>query len=231
MAALIQIFYQPGKVFEYVREQRAWAIALIANLLLMTVYLTAVQNAIGLQNIARQQMESSSFTKSMSAEQKEQAIAAADTPTRRIIGIVATPVVIAVIMAFFALLYMVIAGMSGGPIKFSQAFGTANYSAWPFNILTAILSTIVVFVSADRSELDPQHLLAFNAGAFMDKATTAKPLYALASSFDILILAQMAFGAWALSIVAKISFAKALTGMIVIWVLMTAIRMGLSLVF
>jgi hypothetical protein len=231
MAALIEIFYSPKKVFEYVRDQRAWAIALIANLLLMTAFLTGVQHAIGLENIARQQMESNSFTKNMTPEQKETAISQASTPSRQIIGLVATPVVIAVIMAFFAVLYMAIAAMSGGPIKFSQAFGAANYSAWPFNVVTAILSCIVVFISADRSELDPQHLLAFNAGAFMDKATASKPLYALASSFDILILAQMAFAAWALSIVARISLGKALAGLIVIWVFMTAIRMGFSLVF
>ena len=229
MAGLIEIFYQPRKVFEYVREQRAWLIALVANLLLMTIYLTGVQQAIGPTNVARQQIEGSSFAKNMSAEDKEKAIAAADTPTRRLIGIVSTPIVIAVIMAIFALLYMAIAGMSGGPIKFSQAMGTANYAAWPFNIITALLSSIVVFMSADRSELDFQHLLAFNAGAFMDKATTSKPLYALASSFDILILAQMAFAAWGLSIVAKISFGKAMAGLIVIWLAITAIRMGFSL--
>ena len=231
MAALIQIFYQPRRVFEYVREQRAWAVALIANLILMTIFLTAVQQAIGLSNIARQQMETSSFAKNMSPEQKEQAIAAAETPTRKMIGIVATPVVIAVLMAIFALLYMAIAGMSGGPIKFSQAMGTAAYSSWPFNIVTAILSSIVVFVSSERGELDPQHLLAFNAGAFLDKATTSKPLFALASSFDILLLAQMAFAAWGLSIVAKISFGKAVAGLIVIWLGVTALRMGFSMIF
>jgi Yip1 domain len=231
MTGLIQIFYQPGKVFEYVREQRAWVVALIANLLLMTIFLAVVQEAIGYTNIARQQIENSSFTKNMTADQKEQAIAAADTPTRKMIGTVAAPVVIAVIMIIFALLYMAIAGMSGGPIKFPQAMGTVSYSAWPFNIITVLLSSVVVFISADRTILDPQHLLAFNVGAFLDKATTSKPLYALASSFDVLMLAQMAFAAWGLSIVAKITFGKAIAGLIVIWIAITVLRIGSSFFF
>jgi hypothetical protein len=231
MAALVQIFYQPGKVFEYVREKRAWVIALIANMILLAAFTGVVQEGIGMSNIARQQMETSSFAKNLSAEQKEQAIAQADTTSRKVIGIVITGVAIGVVMSIYALLFMAIAGMSGGPIKFSQALGTACYASWPFSVVTAVLSLVVLFVSADRSELDPQHLLAFNVGAFLDKATTAKPLYALASSFDVLILAQMFFAAWGLSLVAKISFGKSIGGMIVIFIFMTALRMGLSLIF
>jgi hypothetical protein len=231
MAGLFQIFYQPGKVFEYVREQRAWLIALLANMLLMTIFLTGVQNAIGVGNITRHALETSNMAARMSDDIKEKAIADSETPTRKMISIVTTPIAIAVIMAIFALLYMAIAGMSGGPIKFSQAMGTVGYSSWPFNIITALLSSIVVFLSSDRSELDPQHLLAFNAGALLDRATVARPLYSLASSFDILIFAQMAFTAWGLSLVAKISFGKALAGAIVIWIGMTALRMGASLLF
>ncbi len=182
-------------------------------------------------NMARQQMEGSSFTKNLTAEQKEAAIAAADTPTRKVIGIVAAGLVIGVMLLFFALLFMAVAGMSGGPMKFSQALGTACYVAWPFSLITAVLSILVVYISPDRSVLDPQHLLAFNVGAFLDKTTTSKPLYALASSFDVLLFAQMAFAGWGLARVAQIPFARALGGVIGIWVLFTAIRMGFSLVF
>ena len=99
------------------------------------------------------------------------------------------------------------------------------------SVIRTILSVVVVLVATDKSDLDPQHLLAFNIGAFLDQHTTAKPLFALASSLDILILAQVIFAAYGLSRVANISFGKAAGGMVAIWVIFTVIAMGLSLLF
>jgi hypothetical protein len=98
-------------------------------------------------------------------------------------------------------------------------------------VVRSILTVLVISLATDKSDLDPQRLLAFNAGAFLDKATTAKPLFALASAFDIITFAQMALAAYGLSKVARISMTKALTGIVLIWIVFTVLGMGLSLIF
>jgi hypothetical protein len=116
-------------------------------------------------------------------------------------------------------------------MRFPQALGTVFYAAWPFTVLRFLLSAIVIMMAANKADLDPQHLLAFNAGAFLDKATTAKPLYSLASAFDLFMFAQIALAAFGLSRVALISFTKAVVGLGLVWLIFTLIAMGLSLVF
>jgi hypothetical protein len=231
MLGLIEIFYAPAKVFEYVREKRAFVWALLANMILFAGMNYYATNAIGAGNIARQQFENSKFAANMPAEQKEQAIAAAEQPTRKAIVTASVFLVVGIMMLFFALLYMAIAGVSGGPIKFTQALGAVTYSAWPFTVLTVILSIVIIMMAADKSELDPQHLLAFNVGAFLEKNSPTKFLYSFASSIDVLRLAGVAFSAWGLSIVAKISFGKSLTGMLLLWLIASLIGAGAASLF
>lgn len=231
MAELIQIFYQPGKVFEFVRERRAWVFALLANILLAVGFTVVMYQEIGATNMARTNIEGSSRAKSLTPEEIDRQVAVADTPLVKGITYGSVAIGTGVVMVISALLYMAIAGMSGGPIKFTQALGAASYATWPFTVITVLFSCLVIFISSDRAGLDAQHLLATNVGAFLDKATTGKALFSLASSIDVLILGQSAFAAWGLAIVAKIPFGRALGGMLAIWALWTVVKMGLALVF
>jgi len=231
MKGLIEIFYEPGKVFDYVRERGAWAIALIANIILILFTSTYATHAIGPDNIARHQLETSRMAASMTPEQKETAAQAALSPTRQAITGAAVVVVTIVIFVIFGLLNMAIAGVSGSPIKFGQAMGVTVYSSWPLTLLRTLLSVVVIMMAADKADLDPQHLLAFNAGAFLDKATTSKFVYSLASSIDLLTFATMLLGAYGLARVAKIAFSRALVGLILIWIVFSFVGAGLASLF
>jgi hypothetical protein len=225
MMELIQVFYEPGKVFDRVREQRIWVVALLAIVIATAaMYAYSVQQ-IGGSNIQRHAVENSKMMSNIPQDKKDEMIANADTTKSKVIGDVATGVVVGIIMLVLAALFMAIAGVSGQPIKFTQAIGTVCYSAWPFTILTIVLSIAVISMAQDKSELDPRSLLFFNLGAALDKATTNKSLFALAQSIDLLRFAQIAFSAWALAKVAKIPFSRALTGQILIWVVFTLLGM------
>lgn len=231
MKGLIEIFYAPGKVFDYVRERRAWAAPFFAGLILFGVMYAYIVGQIGMTNIVRHSIEQSKRGATLTDEQKEQQIAAANTTTVKAISACAALIASSGALLIFALLFMAIAGVSGHSIQFSQALGTVSYVSWPFGVVRSLLSILVIALAADKAELDPQHLLAFNAGAFLDKATTAKPLFSLASSFDLFTFATMLFGAYGLSRVAQIKFSKALTGIILIWVVFTIIGMGWAAIF
>ncbi len=231
MKGLVQVFYEPGKVFDNVRDKGAWATAFVAGIVLFVCMLAYMYQVIGAGNITRHALEQNKFAAQMSPEMKSTAIAKADSTAGKIQNIGFATIGYSVVMLFFALLFMAVAGASGSKLRFTQALGTVSYAGWPFTVVRFILSAVVIMMAADKADLDPQALLAFNAGAFLDKATTAKPLFALASAFDLLTFAQIALAAFGLSRVARISFTKALIGLGLIWVLFTLIAMGLSLVF
>jgi hypothetical protein len=219
MLGLIEIFYAPGKVFDYVREKRAFLWALLANIVLFGGMYFYTVNAIGASNITRRALESSRFAGQMPPDVKEKSIADSDLPAKKIQNAVGTAVFVGVVFVITALLYMAIAGASSSPIKFTQALGTASYAAWPIGVLTTILTVVVITLAADKTELDPQYLLAFNAGALLDRATASKTVYKIASDIDLLAFAQIALSAFGLSKVARIAFSKALIGTILVWVL------------
>ena len=231
MKGLIQVFYEPGKVFDYVRKHRAWVAAFLAGLILFAAMFAYTVEQIGAENITRHALENNKFAAQMTQDQKDQAIANSGTPAGKGKTLAISIVGYAIFMLVFALLFMAIAGMGGNRIKFSQALGTVSYSSWPIAVIKSLLSIVVIAMAADKADLDPQHLLAFNVGAFLDKATAAKPLYALASAFDVFIFAQIALAAYGLGRVAQMSFTKALVGIAAIWVIFTVIAMGLSAVF
>jgi hypothetical protein len=225
---LIEIFYEPGKVFDYVRERRAWVAALLACMALAAATYFYVASSIGPENIARNAIENSKSAANLTPEQKEKQISMAGSTTFLYIQTIAVFVVTGVFLAMIAAFFIPIASIGGGQVSFTQALGTVAYAAWPFTVLRAILSVVVVMVAPDKTTLDPQRLLAFNPAAFLDKQATAPPLFTLASMFDLFIFAQMAFAAWGLTRVAKISFSKALIGNAGIWVILTVIFVGLS---
>lgn len=231
MSGLFEIFFAPGKVFDRVRDSRAWAVPFIACVLLFALVFAYMYQVIGAENITRRSLNESKFAAQMTDEQKEQAAAASATTAAKIRTPILASVGYGVLLVVFAALFMAIAGASGGPIRFTQALGTVSYSSWPIAVVRTLLSVIVVMMAVDKTSLDPQHLLAFNGGAFLDKTTTAKPLFALASAFDLLLFAEMVLAAYGLARVARIGFSKAFIGTVLIWIVFTALAMGISLVF
>lgn len=229
MKGLIEIFYNPGAVFDYVRERQAWIVALIACMLLATAVRTYAVKTIGAENAARNAIEGSKSGANLNVDDKEKRIAMASSPVAVNIATVAVFIVTGVFFLIIAALFLPISAMGGGQIKFSQALGTVGYAAWPFTVLRAVLTVVILAISPDVTSLDPDRLLAFNIGAFLDRHTTPGPLFALATSLDVFILGQTLFAAWALSRVARIPFSKSLVGNLAIWAILTIIGMGFSL--
>ena len=231
MKELIEVFYEPGKVFDAVRERRIWVAPFLAGILLTVILIIYATNTIGGGNIMRQQLEGSKFAANMPEEQKEKAIADADRPAVIYRNSAIGAVGIAIFTLLIAGLVLGVAAIGGGKISLAQALGTISYASWPITVVRSVLSMIVLIVATDKSVLNPQTLLAFNAGAFLDKNAVAKPLFALATAIDLFIFAQIYLTAFGIARVAHISFTKALIGLLVIWAAFTVLGMGLSVLF
>lgn len=90
MKALLEVFYQPGTLFESLPERRrAWVAPLLACMAVMTLLTVLTVNLIGMREIMQQRLA----TSGLNPEQIQQALANADKPAQVYVSYAAAAVV------------------------------------------------------------------------------------------------------------------------------------------
>jgi hypothetical protein len=206
MAALLQMFYEPGKAFEAIRERRIFWPALITLGVLSLLLWIVMVHKIGMENIVRHQIEQSSAQLTPEQMQQRLAVANASWYTNMMygVGLFRLPLV-AVIMS--GVLLGVFA-MTGKRASFGQMLGTVSYTMVPFTLLTVVAGVVLLMLVTDPETRDPQNLVAFNIGAFLDRASSSKALYALAGSLDLLSICEVLLMSYGTSIVTRTKWSQ-----------------------
>jgi hypothetical protein len=232
MAGLIQIFYDPAAVFAKVRERGSWALPLIATALITVIFAYYVSHTIGMENVTRRFFEQHpSFGSQLPPDKLEQAIHQSATPARLALGAFFAGVATVISALVNAVVLLVILAIMDRKPKFSQILGTVAWSTYPFAVIAAVMSALILAISRDPTELDPQTLLATNVGAFLDQNSTGKFLYSLAGSVDALAIGKIFLLAFGISKVTGMSFGSALTLLIVLWLVWVLLRGGFAVAF
>jgi Yip1-like protein len=210
------VFFEPAKAFEDIAARPRFVVPLVLVTLMTFGYMLAFSQRVGWERMIRQRIEQSPRAAQLSEEQKEQQIAMSARFVS-IGGYVGALVVPSTFLLESAILLGIVAGILGAPVKFRQVFAVICYSA-----LVALISlplSIAVMFLKDPDDFNMQNPLLFNPGAFMDPLSSSRFLYSLASSIDL-------FSFWTIFLIAtglkaaggkKLSFASALTAVIVPW--------------
>lgn len=225
--AIFEVFYQPGVLFSTLPKRRGvWAPALLLNLLLGVAASYAVVHRIGLDTIIRQQIEARS---NLTPEQQQQALNnATNSP---VIGalvygsvVLATgilPLIIAGLLSIFAL-------MAQQQPRYGTMFSMVVLAWLPYALVTSLMTVLVLFASPDPTTLDYQNLLSTNVGAFMNKETTGKGLYAFLTSVDILSFFEIGFMGYGFSKITRSSFFYGVFSVGSLWALYVVVKVALS---
>ncbi len=222
---IFEVFYQPGKLFSSLESRRgAWVAPLIVGLLLsLTTTVTAIR-MIGMETILHQQLQNSR----LSPEQMQTAMERANSPFILYLSY-ASPVVIGVLALLLITGLLTIFALVGSKQpKFSTNLSMVALAFLPYTLLVSLMSVLVVIAAPDRSVLDINNLLATNVGAFMDRETTSKPLYALLTSFDILTFVEIGLLSYGFAKVNRTSIAFGFFAVVSLWVVWVMIKVGLS---
>jgi hypothetical protein len=201
-STLTGIFFEPGRTFEALRRRpRFLVVGLI--LLALTIGVTAlVFQRIDMGQYIRDKMEQNPRNAQQTEEQKELGV-----KIGKIIGAVGIPASVPITLAAGAALYLLGVMAFGGSISYKGSLAVWAYSSLPPAILGTIIAILVLFLkSADQ--IDPEHLLVTNPGAFMPTGTSPV-LVSLLSQFDILRFYGLFLAAIGLRKVAKISSGSA----------------------
>ena len=217
------VFSSPGEAFQEIAARPRWWVPVLLIGLVSTIYSLAFAAKVGFDRGIRQIIESSPQAANLTPPQIE-AAAARGAQIGQLTGyfaIITTAVGFLIVALVLKLLFDV---LLGADIGLHRMMGIVGYANLPMLLYTGLVLLVLnLKAPEDFSLANP---LAFNVGAFLPSGSSAW-LRSLGSSLDLFsfwVMGLMAVGVSAAS--RKISFGKALGGVVVCWGTYVCLKVG-----
>jgi hypothetical protein len=222
LSRALGVFIFPGPAFESIVRRPDFLAPLITAIIAAVAVTELMLEKVGVDRIVRQSLELSGRASRMSADQIDQAVRQSATITSvlmRVAGFLAPPIYLLIIAGLGLL---IVNTMFGGTTKFKVSFSVTCY-AYLISLVGVVLG-LVVILFGDLEQFNPQNFIPSNVGFFLNPRETSKPLYTIASSFDIfttwfLILVSVGLSSAVAKKVRALPIFLTYLGMWVIWVL------------
>ncbi len=231
---LFGVFFEPKATFESIVQRPTWVLPMLALILISIVIVALIGSRVGWRQVMERQIANSPRAQQrmeqIPPEQREQILAR----QAKFAGVVAYVLVVAgtaiaeVVVA--ALLLAVFNIVSGSKIGFSTSLGIVAHSWMPY-VITGLLGILILFIK-DPTTIDTQNLVASNPGALLPDGS-AKWLVSLLTSLDLFtfwVLALQGIG-YSVTNPKKISFGKAFSYILVVWLFFVLVKVGLAAAF
>jgi hypothetical protein len=225
MKALLDVFFQPGKVFADLPEKRAaWVAPLLANTILLVLSTVITIHVLGMDLIMRQRLASSN----MSPEQMQKAMEQATSPIATWLTYGAVAVGAPISMLIVAGILFAFGMMTSRAPKFGSMLAMVNLAFFPYFLVTVLMAALVMIAAPDKTALDINNLLATNVAAFMNKSETSKGLYAMFTSLDLLSFIEIGLLSFGFGKLTKAGVAAGLGAVGAMWILYVAAKMAMT---
>ena len=183
LSRALGIFISPGRTFESIVRRPDFFMPLIITTVGAIVVIEAMLEKIGAPLIIRQALEISGKAAQMTPEQLNgtiQKVAGFTAVSMRVGAVVGTPIFLLVIAAVGLFIVNVIFGASA---NFKTCFSVVCYAN--LVLLVGLVLGLVMIFLGDPEQFNPDNFVPTTVGFFLNARETSKPLYVIASSFDI----------------------------------------------
>ena len=183
---LLGVFISPGETFEDVARKPGFWAPLITIVVGALAVIETMLWKIGLERIARMQLEQSGQASRMSPDQIDQGVRLAvriGGITTHVFGILGPPIVLLIIAGLGLLILNPILGAQA---KFKTVFSFVCYA--DLISLLGSLMAMAMILFGDPEQFNAENPVPSNVGFFLNPHEVSKPLYSLASSADILTI-------------------------------------------
>jgi hypothetical protein len=156
---------------------------LIVTTVASVILIEAMLERIGAARIIRQSLEMSGKAAQMTPEQIDQTVQKVATFTAismRVGGVLGVPIFLLIIAAVGLFVVNVIFGASA---NFKTCFSVVCYAN--LVLLVGVVLGLVMIFLGDVEQINPENFVPTTVGFFLNPRETSKPLYVIASSFDI----------------------------------------------
>jgi hypothetical protein len=177
------VFISPGRTFASIVRRPDFLAPLIVMTLASVVLVEAMLQKIGAAQIVRHALENSGRASQMTPEQLDQAVHRAAFITAlgmRVFGIIGVPIFLLIIAATGLFIVNVVFGASA---DFKACFSVVCYAN--LVLLIGVVLGLVIVLFGDVEQFNAENPIPSTVGFFLNQRETSKPLYALASHFDI----------------------------------------------
>ncbi|HEY6187498.1 MAG TPA: YIP1 family protein [Pyrinomonadaceae bacterium] len=227
---LTGIFFEPGRTFDSLRAHPRFIAAALITTVLTCLFTFAFFQRAGYENVMRAAIENSPRADQMTPEQKERALSFYQNPFLKAINYISPLIGVASIYATGAALYLLGVMLMGRSITYLQALSVWAYSSFAPNLLTILVSLILLFLKSQEelSTMQPGRSLArANLGILVDPKATPV-LGALLGSFDVFIFYGLFLAALGLRKVARLSSGAAWGIVLGLWLIGIIIKVALA---
>jgi len=184
---LVGVFFEPKKTFADIAQRPRWFIPFLISAVFSVGFLYAFSTHIGWDPYLHKMLDTNSRVQQLTAEQRQNIF----TLYSRIIPIfVYVAPVLGVLIAYLlgsSIALGIVKGLMGVPVRFKQVLSAYAYGGLP-NIIYSVLATVVVFVTRNPEDFNPQNGFMSNPAALMDPMTASKFLYTVARYVDVFVI-------------------------------------------
>lgn len=224
---LTGIFFEPSRVFESLRQRPRFLAAAIISTIALLAFTTLFFQRVGYDRMITEAIESSPRAEQMTPEQKEQAIRMQTGPVVKAIYYASPIIVVAIIIAAGAALYLLGSMLMGRKLSYKQALAVWAYSAMPPIVISMLLNIVLLFLKSpddyDIIQASRRGLVKANLGMLVDpKASPA--LGTMLSSIDLFAFYGLFLAALGLRKVGKMSSGAAWGIVLTIWIVGVIVR-------
>jgi hypothetical protein len=230
LATLVDVFVAPGDAFRAIAARPRWLAPLLLAIGIGLAFSAVWVSKADPVEFMKAQMEESGGAERIPPEKRADVIAtqAKFFKVFAWIGpLVFAPLMSAALAGLFLFVYRF---FYGSEATYAQSLAVV---AWCFAAFGLVLNPLILLVMALKNEwsVDPQSVIQASGAALLDKATTAKPLYALAASLDLFsfwLIALLSIGYGA--VIGKPA-SSAAWGVVTLWAVYVLGKVAISAVF
>jgi len=224
---LAGIFFEPSRVFESLRERPRFLAAAIISTIALLAFTTLFLQRVGYERMVNEEINSSPRAEQMTPEQKEQALRIQTSPVVKAIRYFAPILVVAIIIAAGAALYLLGSMLMGRQLRYKQSLAVWTYSGMPPIVVSMLLNIVLLFLKSpddyDIVHASRRGLVQANLGILMD-AKAAPVMGTLLSSIDLFAFYGLFLAALGLKKVGKMSSGAAWGIVLTIWIIGVIVR-------
>lgn len=232
MWRVVAVFTQPSRAFEDVARNGSWWLPFVLTLIVLAVFYFSVGSKVGwhqvYQNNLKQAPKQAEQLEKLTPEQRANQEKIAVGVTQGIwLGMPAMVLLFAAIEA--AILLGTINFVFGGRATYWKVFSMTWYAGLP-GLLKFLLAVIALFAGLDPESFNINNPAGTNLGYYL-APDTSKPLMALATAIDPVMIWTLVLMGIGLSIVAKTKRGSAYIAVFGWWAVMVLVGVGAAAAF
>jgi len=227
---LLDVYFAPREAFTRIVARPTWVLPVVVATIVGLAFTGLWLQRVDMPEFVKNEIKEQGQWDRIPAESRDAVIdqQVKIIPIMGWVGAVVGPLIFYSLVA--AVLLFVYKFFYAGELGFKQSLSITAWSMFPVGLVTTPLMVLVMWLKEDWN-LNPQNVLQANLSLLLDKAETAKPLWALATSLDLISFWIIFLLACGFGVAVKKSTGSALWGVLIPWAIIVVVKVAWAAIF